>query len=293
MNTVEITATRNRVSGTNDIVDECALWVEPDDRPAPEPPADPEAGVFLPDEPVTVATIIELVLKYPARLNRLIRDTALQAELVPRFLAIELASTTLFGIVLSIVLASAGVWPQLHPVESFLKGDTHSLVKFVSTTPQAAWLSGEAVKMILAYDIGLIAALGVCLPSLYFYGLLAGVRMTMLDVVVQSIKAQTAKAVALVGILPIYVAVSLGMAVFRFPTVIVHQVLFLGLILPFIAGLWGVWSLYTGLMTLADTLPPERRCRRECFLRRLLLSWTACWTAVTPVMIYTLWEYMT
>ena len=30
---------------------------------------------------------------------------------------------------------------------------------------------------------GLVAASGVCLPSLYFYCLLAGVRMTMVEVV--------------------------------------------------------------------------------------------------------------
>jgi hypothetical protein len=293
MNAVDYATALHRISGTNFVAKGHGFHDETDYHPTPEPPVPSEPEIFLPDEPITVAGIVELVLKYPARLNRLIRDTALQGELVPRFMAIELAATTLFGIVLSIVLASAGVWPRLHAVEAYLKGDARVLIEFIPTPASSVWLSGAALKMILAYDIGLIAAIGICLPSLYFYGLLAGVRMTMLDVVVQAIKAQTAKAVALVGILPIYVAVSLGMAVFQFPTFLVHGLLWLGLILPFVAGLWGVASLYTGLMGLADTLSADRRCRRECFLRRLLLSWTVCWTAVTPVMIYTLWEYMT
>ena len=63
------------------------------------------------------------------------------------------------------------------------------------------------------------------------------------------------------------------------------------LLRPFAAGLFGANSLYTGFTGLADVLPAERRCRRACFLRRLVVSWSFCYTAVTPVMIYTLWEY--
>ena len=37
---------------------------------------------------------------------------------------------------------------------------------------------------------GLIAASGICLPSLYFYALLAGVRMTMVDVVLHTLKSK-------------------------------------------------------------------------------------------------------
>jgi len=66
---------------------------------------------------------------------------------------------------------------------------------------------------------------------------------------------------------------------------------YLGLLLPFLAGLWGAWSIFRGFMTLADTLPPSRRCRRSCFLRRLTVSWAAVYTAVTPVMIWTLWKF--
>ena len=99
-------------------------------------------------------------------------------------------------------------------------------------------------------------------------------------------------AIAVVGALPIYFAAVLGLVVFHAPGWVVGAVCFLGLALPFIAGLYGTRSLYIGFIGLADTLPKDRRCRRECFLRRLLCAWSACFTAVTPVMIFTLWEYM-
>jgi TctA family transporter len=94
----------------------------------------------------------------------------------------------------------------------------------------------------------------------------------------------------LMGLLPIYVAGALGLLVFRVPQEKVEIAFYFGLTLPFVAGLWGIRSVYLGFMQLADTLPPERRCRRECFLRRLTLACAACYTAVTPVMIYTLWD---
>ncbi|HEY7158759.1 MAG TPA: hypothetical protein VH575_32745, partial [Gemmataceae bacterium] len=66
--------------------------------------------------------------------------------------------------------------------------------------------------------------------------------------------------------------------------------LLVGLALPFLAGVWGVRSIYVGFLGLADTLPPERRCRRTCFLRRLTVAWAAVYTAVTPVMIWSLYQ---
>jgi hypothetical protein len=145
--------------------------------------------------------------------------------------------------------------------------------------------------LIAAYCFGLIAATGVCLPSLYFYGLLSGVKLSMLDVVTHAMKAKATSAVALLGILPVYIALAMGVLIFGWvPDLLREWALWLGFILPFIAGLWGTISLYLGFETLADTLPPERCERRGCFLRRLVVSWAACYTAVSPVMIYTVWQ---
>jgi hypothetical protein len=88
----------------------------------------------------------------------------------------------------------------------------------------------------------------------------------------------------------VYVAISLGVQVFQWAPPVRDLVLWLGLALPFIAGLWGTRSLYLGLKSLSDTLPACDREQRTCFLNRLVLAWDACYTAVTPLMIFTLWE---
>jgi hypothetical protein len=184
---------------------------------------------------------------------------------------------------------------ELASIRTVLEGTAPALIGFEPLAATAARgifrAVGDGFDLIAAYDLGLIAAAGVCLPSLYFYGLLAGIPMSMARVTVHTVKAMSTTAVALVGILPIYMAFSLGAAIFQAPLVVTESVLWLGLVLPFVAGLFGVNSLYTGFTALTDALPEERRYRRACFLRRLVVSWSVCYTAVTPVMIYTLWEY--
>lgn len=240
-------------------------------------------------------TLIELILKDGSGLERVIRQPDVNSDLVPRFLAIALLGFTLFGVALSVVIGSVGTWPEPTSIRELLTGADRGLIQFGAEGPAGGifrpWWNGSAPKLVAAYNIGMIAAAGVCLPSLYFYGLLSGVKMSMLDVVSHTVKALAVTAVALVGILPVYVAIAMGVAIFPFPPVMIHQALWLGLLLPFVAGLWGIRSLYVGFTALACTLPIELRYRRHCFLHRLVLSWAACYTAVTPVMVFTLWEY--
>jgi hypothetical protein len=150
-----------------------------------------------------------------------------------------------------------------------------------------------ALALWLAYAVGLVAATGICLPSFYFYGLLAGVKITFPQVVTHCLKGMASTAIMLMGILPIYVAYALGMRVFGAPIALQQFVLSIGLVLPFAAGLWGVNSIYQGFMRLANTLPGRCRDQRTCFLRRLTLAWAACYTAVTPLMIHSLWTHFT
>jgi hypothetical protein len=242
---------------------------------------------------MTLLELVESILKRRDRLERAIRMPDLQSKLIPKFLAISFAGFLFFGIALSLVFTSAKEWPEPAAIADLVAGRGTSIMSWASVANGESrlgrWLDGSALTIMAAYSIGLIAATGICLPSLYFYGLLAGVRMTMLDVVIHALKAKAVSAVALVGILPIYAALGLGIVVFDLPDFVRHATFWLGLILPFLAGLFGTYSLYCGFLGLADTLPPDRRCRRACFLRRLVLSWGACYTAVTPVMIHTLW----
>ena len=116
---------------------------------------------------------------------------------------------------------------------------------------------GTWANLTLAYVLGLVAATGVCLPSFYFYGLLAGVKLSMLQSAAHAVKCLAVTAVVLVGGLPIYVAVSLGMIVFSAPDEWLRFTITLGLALPFIAGLWGVRTRCSWGSRISPT-----RCRR-------------------------------
>lgn len=244
---------------------------------------------------LTLPGLIDLVLKDQPRLDRIARDAARQRELIPWYLAIGLLGYTIFGVALALVFSAADAWPALTPMRDFLAGSQQRLIDLAprgDASPLAPWWNGDALALVAAFDLGLIGAIGVCLPSFYFYGLLAGVSTSMLQVTTHAVKGMAAGAVAVVGVLPIYVAVILGVVVVGAPDWLVHATCLAGLALPFVAGLWGTRALYLGFVSLADTLPPERRARRACFLKRLLFSWSACFTAVTPLMIFTLWEYL-
>ncbi len=224
------------------------------------------------DSPATNAgttELVEMILKDRRQLDALIRDDTLARDLIPRLLAVALLGLTIFGIAATLIVNLGGAHP--------------------SWMPRAYWSDGTWASLTLAYVLGPLAAVGVCLPSFYFYGLLAGVRLTMLQAAVHAVKCQAVTAVVLVGVLPIYVALSLGMIVFSAPAEWMLETIALGLALPFMAGLAGVRSLFVGFTDLADMLPSCTKASRACFLRRLTLAWSVCYTAVTPVMIYWLW----
>jgi len=266
------------------------------------PAADKPAPLTARD--LSTLGLIELILKDRSRLDQAIRAPAVQRSLVPKFLTIALLSFLLFGVCLVIMLNAAGVWPELTAMKTvFEAAQTGKEISFLKFAPDSVgmgrWLDGSALQLIVAYSLGLIAATGICLPSLYFYGLLAGVRMSMVDVVLHSLKSKATGAVGLIGILPMYAAVGMGVIILTGavetissePAGLLSMALWLGLILPFIGGLFGTWSMYRGFGGLADTIPQERREKRSIFLNRLAISWVAVYTAVTPLMIFTLWEY--
>lgn len=244
---------------------------------------------------VSMLDLIELLLKDQRQLDRLSQSSHAQRRLVPRLLAIGLIGYTVFGVTLSLFFAAARVWPELTATAQWLGDPRQALIDFVPRPDVPVWqywLDGSALKLTAAFALGMIGAIGICLPSFYFYGLLAGVRTSMLHVTTLALKGMASGAVALLGALPLYFAVVLGLVVFAAPHGLVALVCVVGLALPFITGLWGTRSLYLGFVSLAATMKPEHRCRRECFLRRLLFSWSACFTAVTPVAIFTLWQAM-
>jgi len=224
----------------------------------------------------TVMGLIELLLKNPGRLDAVERDPARLRELFPRLLLIAQAGYLVYsGVMLLLLnLAPAAAAPA-----------TLGLA-----VPRAAWADGTALGLPIGYGLGIVVASCICLPSFYFYSLLAGVRMSWLQIASIVVRGTAANAVMLLGILPIYVAVALGLIVTNAPAHWLALTLLLGLLLPFVAGLWGLREIYRGVMHVGDTTAWSSQCKRRCFLRRLTFSWAAVYTAVVPVLIYRLWE---
>ena len=224
----------------------------------------------------TTLKLVELLLKDPGRLQQLNRDPRRQGELVPRFLLIAVAGYLVYSCTMVLLL---NVAPAADPGPVPLP------------LPPARWGDGSALALPLAYTLSIVLASCVCLPSFYFYSLLAGVRITWLQIVGLITRATGYNGVILLGVVPIYVALMMGLIIFAAPPEYVRWSEAVGLALPLAAGLWGLRAIHRGIADLAADMPPAWRCRRECLLRRLTLAWAAVYTAVLPVMIYRLWEY--
>jgi len=239
--------------------------------------------------------LMEMLLKDQRGLNRLLRDPAAQRRAIPTFLMIGLGGYAVFAMTLALIFCSAGIWPHLMPLADWLNDARQPVMQFHHLDHAGQWqlwTHGSAAHLVMAYLAGLAGAIGICLPSFYFYSLLAGVRTSLLQVATSALNGLASGAVAVLGALPIYVAVMLGLVIFHFSTDWLYLAGFAGLALPFLTGLYGTRALYLGFTELADTMPQNRRNAREKFLRRLLLAWSACYSAITPVMIFTLWEFL-
>ncbi len=224
----------------------------------------------------SVPAIVEMILKNWQQLDRLLRNEAMQREMIPRLMAIAVAGFAVFGIFLTAFINALNV------------RDGFWLIHL----PKSHWGDFSAANLTLGYTLGLIAANGICLPSFYFYGLLAGIRITMLEVAAHALKGMAVGAVTLVGVLPVYVAVALTALVLPADHYRDGWYVVCGLVLPFLAGLVGAKNLYEGFVGLADTIRCADPDGRTCLLRRLIFAWCGCTTLVTPLVIYSLWDYL-
>ncbi|HWY85533.1 MAG TPA: hypothetical protein VNX28_02350 [Gemmataceae bacterium] len=223
----------------------------------------------------TTMGLVELLLKQPAGVDELNRQPRRQREMFPRFVLIGETGFVIYAVVMVLVL-------NLAPSAAL----TH---RPLLPLPSASWEDGSGLGLILAYTLGVLLAACVCLPSFYFYSLLAGVRITWLQITSLVGKGTAANAILLLGILPIYVAVALGLVIFEARVETLELAVNIGLALPFVTGFWGLWSIYTGIVAISENSPYQGQCPRHCFLRRLIFSGAAVYAAVVPVMIYRLW----
>ena len=218
----------------------------------------------------TFANLTDMTLKRPEDVRAVSRDEDLQPRVVLNLLLIGLAGIALFSVAFTIILACA---PQLPWV------------------PRVSFHDRTILRPMLSYTIGMVGALGICLPSFYFYGLLAGIRASMLQVTAISLHALATTGIILMGLLPIYVGVILAVIVLGATTGLVYPFLVaIGLLLPFMAGLTSLKVMYEGFVDLIRTLPETRMESRAPMVRMLALAWACLYTAVAPV---TLWAVRT
>src|SRR5947207_2265911 len=114
----------------------------------------PTAEPVEPLHELSLLGLVEVLLKEPRRLDDLNREEARQAELMPRLLAISLTSFALFGVALSLIL-------HFTPSAAY----PHRLLLI----PRVNLADRSGLALVLAYSVGLVAAIGLCLPSFYFF----------------------------------------------------------------------------------------------------------------------------
>ena len=212
-------------------------------------------------KPITLMRYFELLLKNRSELSELLRDNARQPEALQKLLAISLIGFAVYATITGAVLHL---------------GDTN-LTRF-------GWTS-----LLVSYTVGPIATLGICLPSFYFYALLAGVQASALQIAVQAVRAIAVTSVLLLGIMPVYLFVVVGLYIIKGPADDMFVLsLTSGFILPVFAGCYGVVTFYRGFVDLASTLPSQRRRTRARFLSGMAIAQSGLYAFVMPVMIYTL-----
>lgn len=130
----------------------------------------------------------------------------------------------------------------------------------------------------LAYGGAFFGAKFASLPSAYFYALLAGVRTHSLRLTVEAMRAQATQGVVLLGLVPVYFAAVLGIALANPDAGVPVEVI--GWCLPFVAGFWGVGQLYRALARLVKKGPDGARSAMPSLL---VLAWTALVALLAPM----------
>lgn len=243
-----------------------AVLAQPPSPPAaPGTPESPPTTPELEADTLPVPGILDLVLRREQRFHRLLRDEAALPELLPRMLGLSVLGLATYGLVLG---AGAEALPA-------------------GSVPEWFQVGRPTLWMPVAFTGAFLGALCICLPSFYFYTQLAGLDASFRLVTAQALRKQTTTSVLLLGALPFYaawlLASVLGLPLAR------EWVMPIGVLLPFVVGLWGVAVLYRSFCFLAEHLPITHR-RRGDFLRGLVLAWGAVYTAVAPVALWRLGE---
>lgn len=215
-------------------------------------------------------TMIDLLLRERETTDRLCADRDQAAALLPRLLAIG--------------ATSIAAWAVVHG--GLLLASEQSILPAALAGAPPWW---TPIVLFCALEGGLLGAQLAGMPSFYFYGLLAGIETHGWRIVVESMRARATAAVVLLGLLPVYLAVGLGL-VLVFPDATwegrtLHAIVlgFGGTALPFVAGLAAPASLYRAFRRMLSEGMPEGQTRRRPMPLLLVLAWSALFTVLAPL----------
>lgn len=220
--------------------------------------------------------LFEVLLKAPDRLNPFVRLPAMQPTLCFGFTAITLVGMTLYAV---------GMYAGLYFVPKEARPDLIA----------AGWDGGirGLVGLLAAYPVGILVATLVVLPTYWFFGLLCGVRMPVGEVLTHSLKGKAASTVLVVGLMPVY-GVILGCLILAgAPGVLLNPVIWVGLVLPFLAAFRGAGAIEAGFRNVVATTPELTRGGRESIPTSLTLLWALLFTLTVPVVMYRAWQLAT
>lgn len=214
---------------------------------------------------------VERLLRDDETLDRSMMDPEELPSLLRRFLVVAGAGLLLHGLVVGLV-------------SKFVVADFGFSA--------GSWFAAAGAPWTVPFALvgAFLTATAVGLPSFYFYARLAGADVSFPVVVAQSLRALAQTSVALWAILPFYTAIVLSSALGVAHDVTVVQ---WGLGLPFVAGLYGIRSVYRSFARLVDRDAESESLRLVSHARRtgllgMVLGWGALFTTVAPI---ALWRY--
>ena len=212
----------------------------------------------------TALDLVNWMLTDRPRFREALADEDLQQQLLPRLLAIATGSFFAYGLIMWVVVATTGAH-----------------LPFMSGRP-------GVFSIPLAYALGIVGAVGICLPSFWFFAIQCGFRLTLRNIVIAIAGGQALTSIFLIGILPVYAAFILGAERLGGGVEALSSWTVIGLLLPLGAGLIGAAELNDWFTGLASTLPAEARARREGVVEFLGLWSTGLYVVVAPVLVYQL-----
>lgn len=214
----------------------------------------------------------ELLLKEPEALDALCGDAESTASLLPRLVGISALGLGAFALVQGGLAAGPGA----------------ELMAPFSAESAHVGLPRAVGVVFLSYAAGFFGAQVASLPSAYFYALLAGVKTHSWRVAAEAMRSQATSSLVLLGLLPVYLAVALGLAMGADPVTstfgereTARFVLHLGYLLPFVAGLSGVRSMHRNFLGLVRGARKDGE--RTPMPTLLVLAWSMLFAVLAPL----------